>query len=33
MKAVNPDYQDRDRSGAKGSGIDIDQEVLDYDYA
>lgn len=33
MKAVNPDYQDRDRASAKGSGIDIDQEVLDYDYA
>jgi len=33
LKASNPDYQDRDRGNLKGREIDIEQEILAYDYA
>jgi hypothetical protein len=33
MKAVNPDFQDRDRGDLKARDIDIDQTILAKDYA
>lgn len=33
MKAVNPDYQDRDRGNLKSRDVDIDQVILATDYA